>query len=61
MITKEAAEAMFVLNPSLTINQAWNHYNKKLLVNYKDMVTGKVKEHKTTTSWTVITVAQKYR
>ena len=43
MIHKEVVEVMRVLNPSITINQAWNHYSKQLLVKYKDIITGKVK------------------
>ena len=46
---KEIAEAMLVINPSLTINQAWNHYTNTLLVKYKDILTIKVKAHTTTT------------
>ena len=40
---KEIAEAMLVINPSLTINQAWNHYTNTLLVKYKDILTGNFK------------------
>ena len=46
MSTKEAAEDTVFLNKSLTINQAWNHYTKLFLVNYKDTTTGKVKAKK---------------
>ena len=31
MIPKEVAESVLVLNPSLTIKQAWNHYTNTLL------------------------------
>ena len=51
---------MIVLNPSLNINQAWNHFTYKLLVKYKDILTGKVKAQKNTTFHKGITVAQKY-
>ena len=52
---------MIVLNPSLNINQAWNHFTYKLLVKYKDILTGKVKAHKNTTPCTVIAVSQTFR
>ena len=51
---------MLVINPSLTINQDWNHYTNTCLVKYKDILTGKVKAQKTTTRRTGITVAHQY-
>ena len=51
---------MLFLNPSLTIKQSWNHYTNTLLVNYRYIITEKVKVQKTTTRWTGITVAQQY-
>ena len=51
---------MLVLNPSLTINQAWDHYTNPLLVNYKSKLTGKVKAQKITTHRMGITVSKKY-
>ena len=43
MIPKDVMEAILVLNPSLTINQACNHYTITLLLKYNDILTGKVK------------------
>ena len=60
MIPKEVTEAIIVLNPSLTINQDCNHYTNTFFVKYKDILTGKVKSQKTTTSQTGTTVAQQY-
>ena len=51
---------MLVIDPSLTINQAWNHYTNTCLVKYKYILTEKVKEQKTTTQSTGITVAHQY-
>ena len=51
---------MIVINLSLTIKQAWNHYSHILLLKYKYILTEKVKEQKTTTQSTGITVAHQY-
>ena len=61
IISKEVAEAMLILKPSLTINQPWSHYTNTLLVKYKYIITGNIKAKKTTTHRTKITVSQKYR
>ena len=44
----------------LTTQKDWNHYTNTLLVNYRYIITEKVKVQKTTTRWTGITVAQQY-
>ena len=51
---------MIVLNPTLTINKAWNSYNNTLLVKYKDILAEKVKAKKTTTYQTGIKFSQQY-
>ena len=60
MVPKEVAEYILVLYPSLTINQYWNHYTNTFLVKYKNILTGKVKAHKTTTGRTGITDSHQY-
>ena len=60
IIPKEVEEDMLVLNPSITIKQAWYQYTNTLLVKYKDIFTEKIKAQKTTTHRKVITVTQKY-
>ena len=61
MSTKEVEEGMIVLNPPLTINQAWNYSTNTMLVKYNDILNGKVKAQKSTTRWTGIEVYQRYR
>ena len=60
MSPKEVAEATIVLNKPITINQSWNNYINKFLVEYKNIFTIKVKAQKTITRWTEIMVAQQY-